>query len=122
MSFEPAPARWARARTHERRFGETNKDWICCRACGFGSAGRLRQFGGGHTYHDNGGVVAIEFKSGGKAFVSAGPVTQSCTYTENGKAIHLTCESDTTDFTLDDDGALSGPPNGMMARLTPLKK
>jgi len=76
----------------------------------------------GHTYHDNGGVVAIEFKSGGKAFVSAGPVTQSCSYTENGKAIRLTCESDTTDFTLEDDGALSGPPNGMMARLTPLKK
>jgi hypothetical protein len=76
----------------------------------------------GHTYHDNGGVVAIEFQSGGKAFVSAGPVTQACSYTENGKSIRLTCESDTTDFTLEDDGALSGPPNGMMARLTPLKK
>lgn len=25
----------------------------------------------GHTYHDNGGVVQVEFKSGGKPYVSA---------------------------------------------------
>jgi hypothetical protein len=76
----------------------------------------------GHTYHDNGGVVTVEFKSGGKAYVSAGPVTQTCSYSESGKAISLVCEGDTTHFTLEDDGALAGPPDGMMARLTPLKE
>jgi hypothetical protein len=76
----------------------------------------------GHTYHDNGGVVTVEFKSGGKAFVSTGPVTQTCSYAEAGKTISLTCEGDETHFTLEDDGALAGPQDGMMARLTPVKK
>jgi hypothetical protein len=30
----------------------------------------------------------------------------------------LTCEGEKTDFTIDDDGALIGPPDGMLARLT----
>lgn len=76
----------------------------------------------GHTYHDNGGVVTVEFKAGGKGYVSAGPVTQTCSYSETGKTISLVCEGDTTRFTLEDDGALTGPPDGMMARLTPLKE
>jgi hypothetical protein len=76
----------------------------------------------GHTYHDNGGVVTVEFKSGGKALVSAGPVTQNCSYSETGKTISLICEGDTTQFTLEEDGALAGPPDGMLARLTPVKK
>lgn len=76
----------------------------------------------GHTYHDNGGVVTVEFKSGGKAFVSAGPITQTCSYSQSGKAISLVCEGDTTQFTLEDDGALAGPSDGMMARLTPVKE
>ena len=33
----------------------------------------------GNTYADNGGVVKIEFKSGGKAYVSTGPATTNCT-------------------------------------------
>lgn len=76
----------------------------------------------GHTYHDNGGVVTVEFKPDGKAFVSTGPVTQPCSYTQSGKAISLMCEGDATNFTLEDDGALSGPRNGMLARLTPVKE
>ena len=76
----------------------------------------------GHTYHDNGGVVTVEFKSGGKAFVSTGPVTQTCSYSETGKTISLMCEGDPTHFTLEDDGALTGPQDGMLARLTPVKE
>jgi hypothetical protein len=76
----------------------------------------------GHTYHDNGGVVTVEFKSEGKAFVSTGPVTQTCSYTEAGKAISLMCQGDETHFTLEDDGALAGPQDGMLARLTPVKE
>ena len=43
----------------------------------------------GNTYEDNGGVVKVEFKSGGKAYVSTGPVTNTCSYEENGKSCDL---------------------------------
>ena len=74
----------------------------------------------GKTYAGNGGVVQIEFKSGGKAYVSTGPVTTTCTYTESGKTVTLVCEGDKTVFTVDDD-ALVGPPGGMLGRLTQKK-
>jgi hypothetical protein len=72
----------------------------------------------GNTYEDNGGVVKIEFKSGGKAYLSAGPATTTCTYSESGKTVTLICVRDKTVFTVEDDGALSGPPDGMLTRLT----
>jgi hypothetical protein len=72
----------------------------------------------GKTYQDNGGVVKIEFKSGGKAYVSAGPATTTCTYSEDGNKVTMICEGDKTVFTVEDDGALSGPPDGLMTRLT----
>jgi hypothetical protein len=75
----------------------------------------------GNTYEDNGGVVKVEFKSGGKAYVSTGPVTNTCTYTESGKSVTLVCEGDKSVFTVDDDGALNGPPGGFLARLTKKK-
>ena len=75
----------------------------------------------GNTYEGNGGVVKIEFKSGGKAYLSAGPATTTCTYTENGKTVTMVCVGDTTVFTVEDDGALSGPPDGMLTRLTKKK-
>jgi hypothetical protein len=84
-------------------------------ACTAGCGGAKAE---GHTYSGNGGVVKIEFQSGGKAFVSTGPITTTCSYSESGKTLALTCEGDKTDFTIDDDGALIGPPDGMLARLT----
>jgi hypothetical protein len=73
----------------------------------------------GNTYVDNGNVVQIEFKSGGKAFMSMGPMTNTCSYTENGKNVTLNCgPGETLAFTVDDDGALNGPPGGMVSRLT----
>ena len=75
----------------------------------------------GSTYQDNGGVVKIEFKSGGKAYVSTGPATTPCSYSEHGKRLTLICQNDKTDFTVEDDGALSGPPDGFMTRLTKAK-
>jgi hypothetical protein len=75
----------------------------------------------GNTYADNGGVVKIEFKSGGKAYVSTGPVSNSCSYSESGKSVTLTCEGDKTILTMDDDGALNGPPGGFLSRLTKVK-
>ena len=75
----------------------------------------------GNTYVDNGSVVKIEFKSGGKAFFSMGPVSNTCTYSESGKTVTLTCEGDKTTFNIDTDGALTGPPGGMISRLTKVK-
>lgn len=87
---------------------------VCTTGCGGTNAA-------GNTYIDNGGVVKIEFKSGGKAYVSTGPVTTTCSYTESGKSLTLVCEGDTTEFAVDDDGALNGPAGGMLARLTKQK-
>ena len=43
----------------------------------------------GNTYADNGNVVQIEFKSGGKAYMSMGPMTNTCNYMESGKNVTL---------------------------------
>ena len=75
----------------------------------------------GHTYVNNGGVVQVEFKSSGKAYVSAGLVNRACNYSESDKTVSLICGSETTNFTIQDDGVLLGPPEGLMARLTPMK-
>jgi hypothetical protein len=75
----------------------------------------------GHTYAGPGGSVQISFQSDGKAYASLGPMTSNCTYTESGNKITLICEGDTEQLTLGSDGALTGPPDGMLARLTKVK-
>ncbi|MGD0156672.1 MAG: hypothetical protein ABSB50_11265 [Terracidiphilus sp.] len=75
----------------------------------------------GHTYAGNGNVVSVEFQSGGKAYASMGPMTSACTYTQSGKTVNLVCEGDTTVLTLQDDGSLNGPPEGMLAHMTKVK-
>lgn len=83
-------------------------------------AGACRNALSGHTYHNNGGVVEVEFKSGGKAHISVGNFSQTCSYSETGKTVRMACKDDTFSFTIQDDGALVGPQNGLMARLTPV--
>lgn len=75
----------------------------------------------GHVYHNNGGVVQVEFKSGGRAYVSAGSTVHTCNYSESDKSVRLVCDGDATNFNVQNDGALVGPANGLMARLTPVK-
>jgi hypothetical protein len=72
----------------------------------------------GHTYSAPGGMVKIEFQSGGKAMTSMGPMSSNCTYTQSGAKVELTCEGDTTELTVASDGSLTGPPDGMLAKLT----
>ena len=90
---------------------------IAVLGAGIGCGGKVE----GNTYEGNGGVVKIEFKSGGKAYMSAGPATTACTYTESGKTVTLICVGDKTVFSVEDDGALSGPPDGFLTRLTKKK-
>jgi hypothetical protein len=75
----------------------------------------------GHTYAGNGELVKIEFQSDGKALASMGPMTSTCSYTQSGNKITLICEGDTEQLTLGSDGALAGPPDGMLAHLTRVK-
>lgn len=75
----------------------------------------------GSAYERPGGGVTIEFQSGGKAIASIGALSMSCTYDQNGKTINLNCENEKDVFTINDDGSLSGPPGGMLARLTKKK-
>jgi len=98
------------------------------RAIAFLATGALSAFaascGGrvsGHTYHNNGGVVQIEFKRDGTALVSADTYVRSCKYSESGNSVTLVCENGKTAFKLQEDGALVGPSEGSMARLTPVK-
>jgi hypothetical protein len=72
----------------------------------------------GSTYQNANGMIQVEFKSGGKAFTSLSGMTTACTYKEETKKVTLECEGDKTIFTLNDDGSLSGPPSGFLARLT----
>lgn len=74
----------------------------------------------GHVYHNNGGVVQIEFKSGGTAFLSDGPAVYTCHYVESENTVSLVCNGDRTVFRVQEDGALVGPAEGEMARLTPV--
>jgi hypothetical protein len=82
---------------------------VCLTAC----AGKVE----GGTYSGNGGV-RVEFKSGGKAYVTTGPVTMPCTYAESGGTVTLVCEGDKTLFTIDKDGALIGPQGGFLEHLS----
>jgi hypothetical protein len=75
----------------------------------------------GHTYAGPGGAVQISFQSDGKAYASMGPMTSNCTYTQNGANVTLICEGDTEQLTLQSDGSLNGPSDGMLAHLTRTK-
>ena len=72
----------------------------------------------GHTYADGGGMVKIEFQSGGKAITTMGPITASCTYTQSSNQVTLTCADQATALAVGSDGSLSGPPDGMLNKLT----
>jgi len=88
---------------------------LCVLAAGCGKSVK------GHTYAGNGQLVSIQFQPDGKAYASMGPMTSSCTYTQNDKNITLICEGDTEELTMNSDGSLSGPPDGMLAHLTRTK-
>jgi hypothetical protein len=72
----------------------------------------------GNTYEANGGTFQIQFKPDGKATVALGPMAGDCTYAQKDKTVSVTCEGDKIDFTVNDDGSISGPPDGMVGTLT----
>jgi hypothetical protein len=72
----------------------------------------------GHTYRDSTGTVAVKFASGDKASLATGPIMQSCRYSKSDHAVTLDCSGGQFNFAIGDDGALTGSPSGIVARLT----
>jgi hypothetical protein len=72
----------------------------------------------GHTYKDSTGTVAVAFDSGSKASLATGPIMQSCSYSTSNHAVTLDCSGGQFNFVIGDDGALTGSPSGIAARLT----
>ena len=81
-------------------------------ACGGAGGGAVS---GVYTNAD--GNTSIEFLKDGKAHFSLHGLGGECTYTQSGKNVVLTCDGETTEFTIGDDGALAGPPDGFMTRM-----
>ena len=61
------------------------------------------------TYTNTGGMVTLDLKSGGKATLTLMGETNPCTYKVNGDQLLLDCKQNKVDFTIHDDGSLSGP-------------
>ena len=74
------------------------------------------------TYTDPGGSMLLELKSGGKASLTFMGDTKQCTYTVNDKKIPVVCAGDTIEFTVHDDGSLTGPPGGFVPVLKKSEK
>lgn len=72
----------------------------------------------GSTYEGVGGGFTVEFQSAGKAVTTIAGAKADCTYTEDSKTVTLTCEGQPAVLTINDDGSLSGPPDGMLGKLT----
>jgi len=64
----------------------------------------------GHSYAAADGSVTIAFQPGGAAAVTMGPIPATCTYTQSGKQVNLTCGGQTEILTVNSDGSLDGPP------------
>jgi hypothetical protein len=76
--------------------------------------------GGGRVlgvYSNPENTASVEFMPDGKAHFSVSGLGGDCTYAQSEKTITLTCEGESTQLTVGDDGALTGPPEGLMSRL-----
>lgn len=74
----------------------------------------------GHSYAAADGSVTIQFQSGGTANVTIGPIPATCTYTQSGKQVNLTCGGQTEVLTVNSDGSLDGPAD-TVGHLTKVK-
>lgn len=61
------------------------------------------------TYTNTSGGVMLELRSGGKAQFTLNGESQNCTWKADDKKVTLTCNGDSVDFGIHDDGSLTGP-------------
>lgn len=69
------------------------------------------------TYSNEGGSVVVDIKSGGTGSMTIDGDTRQCTYTSDQSTLKLTCGDDEVDFTIHDDGSLTGPPDSLVGEL-----
>jgi hypothetical protein len=63
------------------------------------------------TYTNNGGMVTLDLKSGGKAIITMMGESMPCTYKANEDKLLLDCtpKGEKVDFIIHGDGSISGP-------------
>jgi hypothetical protein len=63
------------------------------------------------TYTNNGGMVTLDLKSGGKAIFTMMGESMLCTYKANDDKVLLDCtpKGEKVDFIIHGDGSISGP-------------
>jgi len=74
------------------------------------------------TYTDPQGSMMVELKSGGKGSITFMTETKQCTYNVADKKISMACAGDNIDFTIHDDGSLTGPPGSIFPILKKSEK
>lgn len=83
-------------------------------------AGLLAACGGDKlagTYSNENGSIVVDIKPGGTGAMTIAGETKPCTYTSDQSTLKLTCDGDETDFTIHDDGSLTGPPDSFVGQL-----
>ena len=73
------------------------------------------------TYSDPSGGIRLELKSDHKATFAFAGESAVCTYNVDSAKLTLACEGQKTEFTINDDGSLTGPPGSLMAPLRKIK-
>lgn len=87
-------------------------------AAGFGFAGCGDPPIAGNTYGDSDNLISLEFLSGGKATLKMAGAAVTCTYTQNGKHITISCGGAAQPFTMNSDGSLTAANSGLFGKLT----
>ena len=81
--------------------------------CAAGAAGSTVE----GTYENAQGNASIEFTACGKAHFSFHGLGGECKYKIEGKKLTLIVEDETTVFSINEDGSLTGPPDSFLPGL-----
>ncbi|HEY7993389.1 MAG TPA: hypothetical protein VID24_04230 [Candidatus Eremiobacteraceae bacterium] len=73
------------------------------------------------TYQNENGSVVLDIKSGGTGSLTIAGDTKPCTYTSDSQTLKVTCDQNEVDFTIHDDGSLSGPPDSFVGDMKKTK-
>ncbi|HET9342315.1 MAG TPA: hypothetical protein VFO25_05340 [Candidatus Eremiobacteraceae bacterium] len=73
------------------------------------------------TYQNENGSIVLDLKSGGTGALTIAGDTKPCTYTCDQQTLKVTCDQNEVDFTVHDDGSLTGPPDSFVGDLKKTK-
>ncbi|HYK53159.1 MAG TPA: hypothetical protein VEV38_06485 [Candidatus Eremiobacteraceae bacterium] len=73
------------------------------------------------TYQNENGSIVMDLKSGGTGDLTIAGETKPCTYTSDQQTLKVTCDDNEVDFTVHDDGSLTGPPDSFVGDLKKTK-